>query len=315
MTRPKSAEPGTRAGVTTFELLRVVAVGALLVWLTSTIAAAVDRGLRTETIDGFGAAGPIHLAPDGRIVLARASSSSGTPDGRIEAFDATTRERTTLLGGLADPVAADIGPDGTVCAIALLAETRLPAQVRCSSGLTVDFVAGSPAGLPGARASVADIVSDGSGGWVVADPDRAALLHVDQAGTVVLLASIRQYPSVPALPLGLARDGTRIFVAVGQHGYAQVSIADRGIEIRPQSIVGGGFVAALAARSSSNPLVAIVNRGVGFVAIPSTNGEIGPTRLTDDLTDLRGFVILPDGSVAVAAGSRLVLVRPDPPLP
>ena len=61
-------------------------------------------------------------------------------------------------------------------------------------------------------------------------------------------------------------------------------------------------------------LVAIVERDQGFVAIPSTNGEIGPTHLTDDLSDLRGFVILSDGRLAVAAGTRLIITRPSLPL-
>jgi hypothetical protein len=319
MPRGKRAERAERSGrsPTTAELLGIVAIGAVVVWLVSTIGAAVDRGLRTETIDGFGAAGPIHLAADGRIILARTSSSSGTPDGRIEAFDLATQARTTLLSGLVDPVAADISLDGTVCAIVRPVDGQEPTQIRCSSGLTVDVVAGSPADLPGARAAVADIVSDGADGWVVVDPARVALLHVNRAGTVDLLATIRQYPSLPALPLGLARDGSRILVAAGDLGYARASTADRGIEIKPNSIVGSGFVLALASKSIGEPLVAIVKRGegsVGFVAIPSTNGEIGPTHLTDDLDDLHGFVILADGRVAVANASRLVIVRPSPPL-
>lgn len=318
MTRGEPAVSGARTGVTTAQLLGIVVVGAAIFWLASTIAAAVDRGLRTETIDGFGAAGPIHIAPDGRILLARASSSAGTSDGRIEAFDPTTQARSTMFDGLIGPVAADISIDGTICAILRPVGGQEPTQIRCSSGLTVDVVAGSPADLPGARAAVADIVSDGRGGWVVIDPARVALLHVDRVGTVDLLATIRQYPSSPALPLGLARDGTRILVAAGDQGYAQASTADRGIEIKPDSIVSGSFVLTLAARPIGEPLVAIVKRGepsVGFVAIPSSNGEIGPIHLTDDLDDLHGFVILPDGRVAVAAGSRLVIVRPSPPLP
>lgn len=315
MTRGRPAEPGARTGFTTVELLRVVAVGAVLVWLASWIGGAVDRNLRTETIDGFGAAGPIHLAPDGRILLARASSSSGTPDGRIEAFDPATRARTTLLDGLVDPVAGDIALDGTVCAIGQPALTYLPAQLRCSSSLAIDFIAGSPSGLPNVRPTAADIVSDGSGGWVVTDPDRGALLHIDRAGTVVVLASIHQYPNSPGRPLGLARDGTRILVATGGQGYAQVSSADRGIEVRPGTLVGAGFVVAVAARPSGLPLVVIVDGDAGFVAYPSTNGEIGPTHLTDDLSDPRGVVVLPDGRVGVSTGGRLVIVRPSPPLP
>jgi hypothetical protein len=313
----KPAVPPARNGVTTAQLLGIVAVGALVIWLATTIGAAVDRGLRTETIEGFGAAGPIHVARDGRIILARASSSSATPDGRIEAFDPTTHARTTILDGLVHPVAADVSLDGTVCAIVRPVDGQEPTQIRCSSGLTVDVVGGSPAGLPGARAAVADIVSDGADGWVVVDPARVALLHVNRAGTVDLLATIRQFPSVPALPLGLARDGSRILVAAGDQGYAQASTADRGIEIKPNSIVGSGFVLALATRSIGEPLVAIVKHGVGsvgFVAIPSTNGEIGPTHLTDDLDDLHGFAILPDGRVAVATASRLVIVRPSTPV-
>ncbi|HEX5825815.1 MAG TPA: hypothetical protein VFY18_15250, partial [Candidatus Limnocylindrales bacterium] len=65
MPRGKRVERGGLRSPTTAELLGMVAVGAVVVWLVSTIGAAVDRGLRTETIEGFGAAGPIHLAADG----------------------------------------------------------------------------------------------------------------------------------------------------------------------------------------------------------------------------------------------------------
>jgi hypothetical protein len=318
MKRGKPAVPGARRGIPTAHLLGIVVIGAVVIWLATTIAAAVDRGLRTETLEGLGAAGPIHVARDGRIIVARGSSSSGVPDGRIDVFDPSTRARTTVLDGLVHPVGADISLDGTVCAIVRPVDGQEATRIRCSSDLTVDVVAGSPAGLAGARAAVADIVSDGADGWVVVDPARVALLHIDRVGTVDLLATIRQYPSLPALPLGLARDGSHILVAAGELGYARASTGDRGIEIKPSSLPGIGFVLALATRSVGEPLVAIVKRGegsVGFVALPSSNGELGPTHLTDDLDDLHGFVILPDGRVAVATGSRLVIVRPSPPLP
>jgi hypothetical protein len=300
--------------VTTARLLVVVAIGAVLVWLASTIGAAVDRGLRTETIDGFAAAGPIHLAPDGRILLARSGSSAGTSDGRIEAFDPTTRSRTPMLDGLVDPIAADIAPDGTICAIGRPRLANLPASLRCSSGLAVDFATGAPSGLIDARPHVADVVSDGSDGWVVTDPDRAVLLHVDRAGTVALLASVHQYAAVPGRPLGLTRDGGRILVATGDQGYAQVSSSDRGVETRIGTLVGSGFVAAIATRPNGIPVVLIIEGSAGVAASTSTAAEVGPRRLTDALDDPRGVVILPDGRVAVAAGSRLVIVRPSPPL-
>jgi hypothetical protein len=278
--------------------------------LASSIAGAVDRRLRTETIEGFGAAGPIHLANDGRIVLARASSSAGAADGRIEAFDPATRTRTTALDSLVEPLAADIAPDGTVCAIERLEASATTARLECSSGLAVDLTAGTPSALAGARADLADIVSDGSGGWIVSDRERVALLHVDSVGTVVVLATVRQLPGLPALPRGLARDGTRLLVATGDQGFADVSTSDRGTEVRSQSLIGGGYAVAIASGPDSRRAVVIVEGGEGYAAYPSTNGEIGPIRLTENLADPRGLVVLPDGRVAVASADRLVIVRP-----
>lgn len=314
MTKREAGAAEARTAITTADLLKVATLGAVLVWLVSSIGGAVDRAQRTETIDGFGAAGPIHLAPDGRVLLARESSTSETSDGRIEAFDPVTRKRATVLDGLIDPIAADMASDGTVCAVGRPSVTWPHAYLRCSSGLTVDFITGSPAGLPAFRPTFADVLSVASGGWVLTDVNRGAILHVDPVGRVVVLASLRPNLTLPGRPVGLARDGEGIIVATGAQGYVRVSSSDRGADIKPNTLVGGGTVVAVAPRSNGEPLVAIVERDQGFVAIPSTNGEVGPTHLTDDLSDLRGFVILSDGRLAVAAGTRLIIIRPSLPL-
>jgi hypothetical protein len=289
-------------------------IGVALIWLASTIVGVVDRNQRTETIEGVGTAGPIHLAPDGRILFA-ASSSSDAADGRIEAFDPATRVRTTVLDGVVHPIAADIAPDGTICAIGRPVRTDQPAQLRCSSGLAVDFVAGTPSGLADVRPSVADIVSDGSTGWVVTDPDRTALLHVDHAGAVVVLATIHQYPTLRGRPNGLARDGTRILVAIGEQGYTQLSTADRGIDVRQGSWVGGGFAVAVAAKPHGLPLVVVIEAtGAGFLTYPVMADAERP-RLTEGLSNPRGVVLLPDGRVAVSTLDRLVIVRSRTSLP
>jgi hypothetical protein len=220
-----------------------------------------------------------------------------------------------MFQGVVHPIAADIAADGTICAIGRPASTILPAQLRCSSGLAVDFVAGTPASLPDVRPSVADIVSDGSTGWVITDPDRNAVLHVDGEGAVVVLATIHQYPTLPGRPNGLARDGTRILVALGEQGYTQVSPADRGIEVRQGMWVGGGFAVAVAAKPNGLPLVVIIDStSAGFVTYPVMADAERP-RLTEGFSNPRGVVILPDGRLAVTTLDRLVLVRPGTPLP
>jgi hypothetical protein len=317
MTTGRPAEPGARTGCTILGLLRVVVVGAALVWLASSIGGAIDRRLRTETIDGFGAAGPIHLAPDGRIVLARAGSTSTAADGRIEAFDPATWARTIVLDDLVDPIAADMAPDGTVCAIRRSTGGGDAVPLRCSSGLKVDIDYHAPAPLkdrPDLRGPLlTDVVSDGTTGWIVADFGGAAILHVDEHGEVAVIATIHQYETLSARPAGLARDGSELFLAIGRGGYARLATTDRDVRIDSGIWVGGGSAIAVFARPVV-PLVLVAEDRGGRVTYPVFPDAERPS-LVEELTNPRGVVVLPDGRIAVADGSRLVIVRPSRQLP
>jgi hypothetical protein len=293
--------------------LLAISIIGLLAWVTvNAVAGEIDRVMRTETIDGFDAAGPIHLAPDGKILLAHVGSRDGTADGRIEAFDPVTRLRTTLLDGLVKPLAADVGSAGLACAIwRPLPAEEASAPVTCSDGRTFDLETAHPAGLveaPGLdHAQLADIVSDGDEGWVVADVGRAAILHLDRAGVVALIATITQY-SNNRLPVGLARSGEEIVVAIRTPGFVRLSVSDRGRVIDQVQSVGGQSAIAVVA-GPHGPLVLVTDGSGGFVTYQGA-GDAPYPRVVDRLSKPAGFVLLPDGRIAVADGRSLVLFRP-----
>jgi len=278
-------------------------VGLVAVWLISN---EVDRISRTENIEGVRPVGALHLA-GGALVFAE-------PDGRAVSYDIRQRQPTTLLDRLTQPIAADIGPDGTVCAADRPAQPDGSAWLTCSNGLRIDL--GSfevpPLGEPLSDDGpwLTDIVSDGSGGWIVADGGRTALVYVDGDGTVAIHARFRQVAGFENVPLGLARTGDRILVALGRAGIANLAIADRNLEIAGGSWVAGDESVSVAPSEGVGPMVLVHTDtdSSDFVTYPVMGDAIHP-HIAEPLYRATGLAVLPDGRLAIAANGRLLLFR------
>jgi len=283
----------------------LLCVGLVAAWLISN---EIDRRSRTETIEGVRPVGALHVA-GGALVFAE-------PDGRVVSYGIDQRQPTTLLDGLTRPIAADIGPDGTVCAADRPAQRDGSAWLTCTSGLRLDLglfevppLGESP---PDRAAWLSDIVSDGVSGWIVADSGRTALLHVDSDGTVAIHARFRQIPYFENVPLGLTRKGDRVLVALGRAGITNLAIADRNQESKGGSWVAGDESAGVAVPEGVDGPLVLVRTDTDsndFVTYPVMGDAIHP-HLTEPLYRATGLAVLPDGRLAVAANGQLLLVRP-----
>ena len=292
-------------------LVPLVLVGGGLLVIAVVFGGFVDRWLRTETVKPFFANGPIHLTATGEILVARQDLTAAPWVGSIDAYDPVGRTTRPVLTDLRQPVTADESPDGTICAIVGGQEQPGRASiVSCSSGLVVDLDGAS--GAEGTTTSLSDIVSDGSGGWIVADTGRRALLHLDAGGNVDPMIKFRQTSALTTLPEALARDGDRLYVAVGRSGVATVGVADRNLTddgSRTTVIAAQGSVQAVSALRSSALIILGERRDGGIVTYP-VGVAMDPPRLVEGLFDPHGLLVLPDGRIAVADSTRLLLVRP-----
>jgi hypothetical protein len=292
--------PGRRAiGFGALLMVGLVAVGL--------ISNEIDRASRTETIEGVRPVGALHLA-GGALVFAE-------PDGRVVSYDIDQRQPTTLLDGLTQPIAADIGPDGTACAADRPAQPDGSAWLTCSSGLRIDLGSFevSPLGEPlsDQGAWLTDIVSDGASGWIVADSGRTALLHVDGDGTVAIHTRFRQAIGFENVPFGLARNGDRVLVALGRAGITNLALADRNRESKGGSWVAGNESVGVATTEGFNSPLVLVHTDTDssdFVTYPVPGDAIHP-HLAEPLYRATGLTVLPDGRLAIAANGRLLLFR------
>lgn len=307
--------------------LGVIVVGVLAAfWIGSTAATEMDRQSRTTVVERFGSSGPIHLAPDGRIILVRNSSTSATPDGGVEAFDVATGTRTALLDGIPAPIAADVAPDGVACAIRRPAnDPNEPSWLLCSSGLRVEIAAGVPEGLrSGLKLDVpllSDVVSDGGTGWFVSDNGRAAILHVDAEGVISVVTTITQYDYFPRRPMGLSRSARTLLVGMSDGGYLGLAVSDRNLQSDQSRWITSGLVIALAVRPGTDvevglggPIALIRDNKDILVTFP-VPGDAEHPRLVDGLESAGGMVVLGDGRIAATDGYRLFIVKPKNPLP
>jgi hypothetical protein len=297
----------SRSGIGTGRLALLVLAGVTVAvaWLVAT---ELDGRGHTETLEGVRPVGAVHLA-DGELVFAE-------PDGRVVSYDIAQRQTTTLLEGLAQPIAADIGPDGTACAVDRPFQPEGSAWLTCTSGLHIDLGAFEipPLGeSPRDRAAwLADIVSDGASGWIVADRGRTALLHVERDGTVAIVVRIRQRVGVTYAPLGLTRKGNALIVALGQGGFSSLTVTDRDDEITSGRYVAGDDCVAVAATEVWYLPLVLVRTGDDsgdFVTSPSDSMLAHP-RVAERLYRATGLALLPDGRLAIAANGQLLLVRP-----
>jgi hypothetical protein len=294
----------------------LVAIG-LVVWLVlGVLIPAVDRSLRTETLDGIQSATGVHVGRDGRLVVADVAGGV-LGAGRVIAVDQTSGRQEVLLEGQDYPAGADIGPSGTICAANQGTGGRRAgeASLRCSNGLRVDLAAfeeqNDPAG-DGPESRPSDVVSDGADGWYVADAGAHDILHVDAEGRVRTIAVFPSLAGRAPSPLGIAldRDGM-LHVALGPNGVVTLRPASAPIRVTT-FIYAGGRVALAIVPHGLTPIVLATNPKDSRGEVGYLPGGFGPTWVTllDGLVSPRGLALLPDGRWAISANDRVSLFRP-----
>jgi len=278
----------------------ILAVGIVVIF----VANEVERRGRTETIDAVHPSGALHLAGDALVMT--------DADGRAISYDIKTHQATTLLDDLMRPVAADIGPDGTACAVGEDTSEARNAWLTCTNGLRVDLAAFELPDAPvgGGSALLVDVVSDGASGWLVADAGRRVLVHVDRDGTVAL-ASRFSRTGTTWVPRGLDRVGNQVAIALGPAGITSLSLSARNLVTTDSRWVGGADSAAIVG-DTSEPLVLvnIPTSANDFVTYPGGGPDAAYPHVADQLERATGLELLPDGRLAIAANGRLLLVRP-----
>ena len=282
-------------------------------WIAATLASAVDRASRTVVVADLRPHGPIHTAADGRLVFVTGGTGPEAADGQVVAFDATNRTTTTLLAELRRPLAADLSPSGEACAITEQDGDR-PSSLICSTGLTVNLDAyaidNRASFQPEGGARPADVVSDGQEGWYVSEATSASILHVDRRGTIAAVATSTAF--LRASPIGLARDGDKIWYAIAEYGIGGFQTGAASHEIRGGQWVESGLAMALTPRSSLVvPFVLMRERygTQGWVTYQVMVDAQHP-RVVDGLVGPQGLALLPDGRLAIVANGQLILYRP-----
>jgi hypothetical protein len=325
---------------------RRVAIRLGVAWL---LIAALTGCAWPDLLAGFDAPRTLHLAPDGRLLVA--DQGTGAGDGQVVAVDLAARRRTVLLdrlpstrgsgqqhADLAGPSGAAMAADGTVCAVVGDA-TRAGAgfsTLRCSNGLVADLEAYERAANPDGRELASnpyDVAWDGRDDWYVSDAAANAVLHVGRAGrirTVAVVADMGPLGGRPVqgVPTGLARavDGT-VYVALfggapASGGQAVV------VALRPEQGVGGRTRPVAVARGVAPIGVATTPQGLAVldygggpadrgrgrilvVAGPSDRGRVLAARMDRPL----GMARLPNDRYVVAETdrSRLRVLTPRGP--
>jgi glucose/arabinose dehydrogenase len=309
--------------------------------------AAVAGCTRPDPLGGFAAPRTVHLAPDGRLLVA--DQGTGNGDGRVVAVDLASGRRRVLLdrlpsvrgsgqqhADLAGPSAAAMAVDGTVCAV--IADATRPragfSTLRCSDGLVADLEVYAQTATDGReRASNPyDVAWDGGDGWYVSDAAANAVLHVDRSGrirTVALLATMAPFGGRPTqgVPTGLARaaDGT-LYVAL--FGGAPAGGGPAAVVALRPDLDGSGHTRPAAAARATAPIgVAPTPQGLAVLDYGGSPGDrdrgrllliAGPSDpgrvLAAALDRPVGIARLPDGRYLVAETDRgrLRMVTPDP---
>lgn len=283
----------------------------------------------------------IHLAPDGRVVVAEAGT--GANDGRVTVIGADGSGRTVLLeglpsvAGLGEPwgsvsgaAGAAMAPDGVVCvAVGIPAPAATPVgELRCSDGLKVDLLAWERENNPDKLAIASrpfDVAADGNEGWWVSDALANTVVRIDRAGQVVLAGV---FPSFGTFETPMEGMPTGLFAA-GSSVVAAASVGPRGGIPERGGLVVALFNGALAVVRPVDP----PDPGLGFARTPKAIASFATEEAlyylvqAGDDAGIRdtarkalwtgaggvGLVRLLDGSflVSVEAEGRLVLVPPE----
>jgi hypothetical protein len=144
----------------------------------------------------------IHLAPDGRVVVAEAGT--GANDGRVQVIAADGSRAEVVFvdlpsvkganepwGNVAGATGAAMAKDGVVCVAIGIPAVPGPAlgELRCTDGLKADLAAwearNDPDGL-GPASRPFDVVPDEDDGWWVSDALANTVLHVGRDGNITL---------------------------------------------------------------------------------------------------------------------------------
>jgi hypothetical protein len=293
-----------------FGLAGVFLVG---VWIAGTLASAVDRASRTDVVADLRPHGPIHSTADGRLVFVTGGTGPEVADGQAVAFDATSRTSTTLLAELRRPLAADLSPSGEACAITER-DGDSSSMLICSTGLTVDlddYAIDNRAPFQEADgARPADVVSDGRDGWYVSEVTSASILHVDRRGTIAPVATSAAF--LGASPIGLARDGDRIWFALAEYGIAGFQNGAAPFEIRGGQWVESGISMSVTPSPSLVVPYVLMREPYGSDGWVTYQvmADAGHPRVVDGLISPQGLALLPDGRLAIVANDELILYRP-----
>lgn len=167
-------------------------LGILLGWL--------GDGSSDSEFGHFDNARSVHLAPDGRLIIA--DLGTGHDDGRVVAVLPgekqavlmdhlpSTRNSGQAHSDLAGPSGAAMNAAGVACVVIGDGPRTGFATMRCTDGLVVDLKAFERENNPDGRAMESnpyDIVSDGSDGWVVSDAAANTVLAVSAKGQIAVL--------------------------------------------------------------------------------------------------------------------------------
>ena len=251
------------------------------------LAAAICGCSSAGPLGEYEAARTLHLAPDGRLIVA--DLGSGRHDGTVVAVDVASGSQTVLMrdlpsthnsgqahADLAGPSGAAMATDGTVCAAIGDATLRNAgfATLRCTDGLVVDLEAfQARSRLP---SNPYDVVSDGGEGWYVSDGAANNVLHVNRTGKVRVVA---RFPSLAATGLG-DREGQGV---------------PTGMTLGPDRTL---YVALYGGAPFDGPPAAVVSLAPGAATRP---GQIMP-KLVALLPHPIALVLTPDGLAVVDYG-------------